>query len=104
MTILYSIHEPPTYANKQRGITLGACLCEDYDREKAIESAQEYYCNRAEEDGEYGEGERDAILVAYNKDTDAESVEEITLTWHAEKDDYDGGRFDYYSSRGCKHG
>lgn len=104
MNILYSIHELPSYANKQLGITTGACVNEGYDREAAIESAQQYYCERAEEDGEYGEGERDAILVIYNEDTDTETTEEITLSWHAERDTYDGGRFDYYSSRGCRHG
>lgn len=93
MAILYSVY------NDQK---LSACITEDYDRAKAIADAEAYYCNRAEEDSEYGAGERDAVLVIYNDDTDAESVEEITLKWHAEKDTYDGGRFDYYNSRGCK--
>lgn len=101
MTILYSIYETPGFVEKQRGMTLGSCITEGEDRQKTIEAAQDYYCNRAEEDGEYGDGEQDAILVAYNEDTDAESLEEITLSWHAEKDDYDGGRFDYLAGIGA---
>jgi hypothetical protein len=37
------------------------------------------------DDGEYGDGERDATLVIYDEKTDNETLEDITLSWHCEK-------------------
>jgi hypothetical protein len=99
---VYAVYETPSFIEKQRGQTLGSCITDGYGRDQVIADAEDFYCTRAEEEAEYGEGERDALLVTHDEKTDAESVEPITLKWQAVRDTYDGGRFDYYSSRGCK--
>lgn len=101
MKLFYSVYEAPSYIEKQQGRMLGACITEGEDRAKTIEDAENYYCNRMEEDGEYGEGEQEAVLVFYNEDNGAEKLKDITLTWHAERDTYDGGRFDYLAGIGA---
>lgn len=83
--ILYSVYERSNLALTSDGIDLGACVTEDYDRAKAIEAAESYYADQAADDGEYGEGERDALLVIYNEEDDSEKVEEITLSWDCEQ-------------------
>lgn len=89
---IYSVYEDKN---------LKACITDGYDRQQVIQAAEDYYCTRAEENSEWGDGEHDAVLITYDETTDAESAEEITLRWHAEKDTYDGGRFDYLAGIGA---
>lgn len=86
------------YANKNE------CVSEGYVRAEVIEKAEDYFRRQAEANEQWGDGEKEAELVTVCTDDSEEKIERITLSWHAEKDTYDGGRFDYHSSRGCKHG
>jgi len=93
MSVIYSVYEI------KNGENSGYCVTENDDRASAIASAQDYYCERAEQNGEYGQGECDVMIVTYDEKTNIETEEVITLKWYAMKDVYDGGRYDFYTSR-----
>ncbi|MGB0817790.1 MAG: hypothetical protein ACPGQQ_02700 [Candidatus Puniceispirillaceae bacterium] len=97
---LYSVYDAPSFIERQQGRQLGGCITEANDRAEAIKEAEDFYCQQMVEDCEYGEYDREAILVTYDESTGKETTEKITLSWHAEPDLYDGGRADYYASRG----
>ncbi len=77
------------------------CYTEGYNREEVIARATAYFANRLAEDYEYGEHDRDVKLIIYNEETGNETIEDLTLEFVVEKDcdEYDGGRFDYNTSR-----
>lgn len=98
MTRVYSIYDLSPETNKK----LGSCVTDGYSREEVIDAAQGYYEERDEEEGNSGNHSRDMILVIYDDKTGEEKIEEITISWTAERGDgYDGGRFDYLAGIGA---
>lgn len=73
--------------------TDGRVITDGRDKDKVIERAKDwlYECERW--------GEEDCILRITDPETDNATDETITLNIVCEDDGYDGGRWDYYSSR-----
>lgn len=104
MTKIYSVHEEPDFIQRQRKQTLGSCITEGEDRNKTIAAAERYKSELAADAGEYGSFEDYALLVTRDDSNDTETIERIVLKWHATKDTYDGGRFDYMAGIGAIRG
>lgn len=73
---IYSTHNPDNTIE---------CYTDGYDRQKVIDATRDYFEERAFDDGEYGDGERDVILTTHIWDTGEETEETITIEWCAEK-------------------
>lgn len=94
MPKIYSIYEAPDFMQQLNGVKLGACITEDEIKDVALDSAAGYYQERCEENGEYGNGSADMIVVCTDDDG-RETLEEATVEWCAVRDLYDNGRRDY---------
>ncbi len=66
------------------------CITDGYDKEKAIQDATDYLENNLAEEGVYGEFDEDIVILS------EKGRQEMTITLISERDDYDGGRSDYY--------
>lgn len=76
-----------------------AILCEGSTREDVLKQAHDYYQECQADDDVWGEGGYVILIHEIDDDGEIVSTEEMELTVVTEKDFYDGGRFDYYSSR-----
>ena len=87
----YSINELPTDADLKTGLKYSlTTITEGDSRNTVIADAEDYYRDKAMNDGLYGDGEQEAILVVTDCDTEQEYSGVITLTWFA--DDFNEAR------------
>ena len=97
---MFSVYEEPSYAQRLAKVELGQCVSEEHKtKEEAIEKAEQVFLLKAVDNDEWGKGDASCILYIYDDETGNETIEPVTIEWEAEKDNYDGGRFDYISSR-----
>jgi hypothetical protein len=80
----YSIYELPTYVQQCNGLKEGGCITENDDRDEVISDAEDFMCQRALDEGFYGDGEKEVILETFNTETEQYEREIITLNWFAE--------------------
>jgi len=67
--------------------------------EEALDWFEEDMELKLSEDHEYGQWKDDVVIVGYNEDGNEIYRREHTARVYVEKDTYDEGRFDYYTSR-----
>lgn len=76
----------------------GDVVCDGYDLAKVIGTYIEHMQQLAAEDGEYYRWS-EVVTINVTDENDQESTIEQTLHFDSKDDGYDGGRFDYNSSR-----
>lgn len=85
--MLYAIHELPTYKEICDGLKMSLQAVTEADtREDAIAKAEEYYRFQAQDNGEYGDGEKEVILYTIPAIGFAHR-ETIKLTWFCDEDE-----------------
>lgn len=100
--VYFAVCELPSADLKNKGIFSGEIITDGFNKHSVIQAALMHLITTSEENEEWGEHERELVLFTQDENED-EIYEIIKLEWVAEKDEYDGGRYDYYSSRGCTH-
>tara|TARA_R110000764_G_scaffold116029_1_gene202953 strand:- start:18792 stop:19085 length:294 start_codon:yes stop_codon:yes gene_type:complete len=87
----YSINELPTDKDLKAGLKYSLTeITEGDSRNTVIADAEDYYRDKAIDNGVYGDGEQEVVLVVTDCDTEREYTEVITLTWFA--DDFNEAR------------
>jgi hypothetical protein len=78
----YAIHELPTYKQTCQGERYAPhSSFEGNDKHNLIEQAENYYCEKSMDNGEYGDGEQEVYLVTMDDDGNVIDEEVINLTW-----------------------
>ena len=79
---MYAIHKLPTYKQTCEGLKYAPhSSFEGDDKDDVIESAENYFRQKAIDEGQYDEGEQEVYLVTMDDDGNVIDEEVINLTW-----------------------
>jgi hypothetical protein len=103
MAKIFAIYTLPNTADEKRGDILGTCVLERDTRLKAIVAAEAHFEDRAFENGNYGPGSEDILIVSYDGETDEEVIEPAKLGWFTIRPTrrMNDNRFDYLAGIGA---
>lgn len=81
----YTINELPTYKEICKGLKYGLnSVLESDSKDDIIAEAEDFFCNKSLDNGEYGDGELEVFLITHNDDGEIIAENIITITWFGE--------------------